>query len=56
MTKVQYYQDSSGQWRWRVRAANGRILADSSEGYYNRKDAEAGYRLVTEGNDDRTDD
>ena len=28
-----YYQDNKGEWRWRLKAANGRILADSGEGY-----------------------
>ena len=26
------------QWRWRLRAANGRIIATSGEGYHNRAD------------------
>ncbi|HMH43612.1 MAG TPA: YegP family protein [Pyrinomonadaceae bacterium] len=28
-----YYKDQKGEWRWRLKAANGRILADSGEGY-----------------------
>ena len=28
-----YYKDSKDEWRWRLKAANGRILADSGEGY-----------------------
>lgn len=32
------YKDKRGEFRWRVRAANGRIVADSSEGYVNRAD------------------
>ena len=27
------YQDKTGAWRWRFVAANGRIMADSGEGY-----------------------
>lgn len=27
-----------GEWRWRLKAANGRILADSGEGYVNLSD------------------
>jgi uncharacterized protein YegP (UPF0339 family) len=26
------------QWRWRLRAANGKIIADSAESYNNRAD------------------
>lgn len=32
MTYV-YYKDAKGEWRWRLKAANGRIIADSGEGY-----------------------
>jgi uncharacterized protein YegP (UPF0339 family) len=39
----EFYQDDSGQWRWRAVAPNGRIVADSGESYHNRKDCEAGY-------------
>jgi uncharacterized protein YegP (UPF0339 family) len=28
-----YYKDAKGEWRWRLKASNGRILADSGEGY-----------------------
>jgi uncharacterized protein YegP (UPF0339 family) len=31
------YRDQSGDWRWRLRAANGRIVADSAEGYASRR-------------------
>lgn len=44
---VEYYKDSSGDWRWRAVATNGRVVADSAEGYRNRADAEAGYRAAT---------
>lgn len=33
-------------WRWRARAANGKVLAVSSEAYTNRADCEAAIRLV----------
>lgn len=29
------YQDKHGEWRWRIVAANNRIVADSGEGYAN---------------------
>jgi len=31
--KFQIYKDSAGEWRWRLKSSNGRILADSGEGY-----------------------
>lgn len=36
--KFQIYEEEffKGQWRWRLRAANGRIIADSGEAYSSR--------------------
>ena len=34
--KIEYYEDRGGEWRWRVRSGNGRILASSGEGYASR--------------------
>jgi uncharacterized protein YegP (UPF0339 family) len=31
--KFQVYEDRAGEYRWRLRASNGRIVADSGEGY-----------------------
>lgn len=33
------YQDAAGEYRWRFRAPNGRIMADSAEGYTERRKA-----------------
>jgi len=30
---VEFYKDKKGEWRWRVVAKNGKIVADSGEGY-----------------------
>lgn len=41
------YQDAAGEWRWHLIAANGRIIADSGEGYADRADAvEMGQRAT----------
>jgi uncharacterized protein YegP (UPF0339 family) len=37
--KIEVYQDRAELWRWRLVAANGRIVADSGEGYSRRRDA-----------------
>ena len=34
--KLEIYRDRRGEWRWRLRASNGRIVADSGEGYRRR--------------------
>lgn len=43
-----YFQlyPSLGQWRWRLRAANHRILANSGEAYHNRVDCLGAIRFV----------
>ena len=28
-----YFKDHKREWRWHLKAANGRIIADSGEGY-----------------------
>ena len=40
------YKDAAGFWRWRLRAANNRIIADSGESYYNKQDCEYAIQLV----------
>lgn len=35
------FEDEAGEWRWRLRAANGEIVA-TSEGYTRAEDAERG--------------
>jgi len=37
--EIEYYRDKAKKWRWRAKAENGEIVADSSEGYENRQDA-----------------
>lgn len=32
------YTDANDQWRWRLVAANSRIIANSGEGYHNKND------------------
>lgn len=31
--KLVGYKDRKGEFRWRLRASNGKIIADSAEGY-----------------------
>ena len=32
-SKLEIYKDNSGEWRWRLKASNGRIVATGGEGY-----------------------
>lgn len=45
------FQDSAGEWRWHLQAANNRIIADSGEGYHNREDCLHGIALVKDSKD-----
>lgn len=40
------YKDTANQWRWRLIATNGRIIANSGEGYVNKADCLAAINLV----------
>tara|TARA_Y100000310_G_scaffold307154_1_gene349005 strand:- start:453 stop:644 length:192 start_codon:yes stop_codon:yes gene_type:complete len=31
--KVEIYKDKKKLWRWRAKSSNGRIIADSDQGY-----------------------
>lgn len=42
------YQDDLGEWRWRVRARNGRVVADSGEGYKRRIDCRRGAEVAAD--------
>lgn len=40
--KVEFYEDKAAYHRWRLKAANGKIVADSGEGYSSLRKARAG--------------
>ena len=40
------YLDKNNEWRWRLKAANGKILADSGEGYNSKQACKDGIELV----------
>jgi len=39
--RTEVYQDDADEWRWRMRAANGEVVAVSGEGYTKREHAES---------------
>ena len=43
MSKYQFYQDAKGEWRWRLKTRNGRIVA-SARGYNTRAGVRKGIR------------
>lgn len=40
------YKDKAGEYRWRLKAPNHEIIADSGEGYTEKRGAENGVGLV----------
>ncbi len=44
----QLYRDKASEWRWRLVHRNGRILADSGEGYVSRSNARRAVETVAE--------
>lgn len=45
------YKDAAGEWRWRLVATNKRTIADSGEGYDNKRDCLAAIELVKDSRD-----
>ena len=43
--RFEVYRDTSGDWRWRLRAANGCVVADCAEGYASRRNV---YRALND--------
>jgi hypothetical protein len=46
MIHFELYKDKAKEYRWRLRAGNNEIIADSGEGYINKSDCEHGIELV----------
>lgn len=40
------YKDRSSEYRWRLKAANNKIVADSGEGYVTKQSCKDGIDLV----------
>lgn len=37
---IEKYEDKAGEWRWRLKATNGKIIATSGEGYNSKSNAD----------------
>jgi len=44
--KFQIYPDKKGEYRWRLLAHNGKIIADSGEGYKRKAACVKGVKLI----------
>ncbi|MBL8126935.1 MAG: DUF1508 domain-containing protein [Thermomicrobiales bacterium] len=46
MGKFHLYRDKRGEYRWRLRSRNSKIIADSGEGYTQKESCEHGIALL----------
>ena len=46
MAKFQIFKNKKGEYRWRLRAGNNKIIADSAESYKKKYDCKRGITLV----------
>lgn len=46
MLTIRIYEDKAGEYRWRMVAPNGRIVADSAEGYTTHSGAKRAIKRV----------
>jgi uncharacterized protein len=44
-----YRQTKNGEWRWRLRGENKRLIAESGEGYINKADCLHAINLIQQG-------
>ncbi len=44
--RFELYADAKGEYRWRLKASNGQIIATGGEGYASRANARAGIESV----------
>lgn len=44
--RFELFVDNAEEWRWRLVAANGEIIADSAEGYVSKQGAKRGIDSV----------
>lgn len=47
--RFELFRDAAGEWRWRLVATNGNIIADSGEGYSSKQGAKRGIESVKKG-------
>ena len=46
MPTFEIYQDVTGEWRWRFKADNDKIIADSAEGYHHIDDCRSAIYIL----------
>jgi len=44
--RFEVYKDGKGEYRWRLRAGNGQVIATGGEGYSTKANAHGGIKAV----------
>lgn len=52
--EFEIYRDAAREFRWRLKANNGKIIATSNDGYHNKADAEHSIMLVKNASSETT--
>lgn len=47
-SRFKIYEDKAGKWRWQLRSINGRIVADSGQGYAKRSECHRAVKRLIE--------
>ena len=50
VNQYEFYRDTANQWRFRLKALNGQIIAVASEGYHNQGDCVSACQLLVSTN------
>jgi uncharacterized protein YegP (UPF0339 family) len=50
--KVIFYKDKAGEFRWKLTASNGEIIANSGEGYTTKQNCQKGFESVKKNSQD----
>jgi uncharacterized protein len=45
-SKLEIYRDNKKEWRWKIIASNGNILAECSEGYKRKAGLKTGLKAI----------
>ena len=49
--KVEFFKDKRGDWRWRVRARNGKLVATAGEYFASKSNAKRAWKQFRSGID-----
>jgi uncharacterized protein YegP (UPF0339 family) len=47
--KFEIYEDGKKEFRWRLKAANGQVIASSGQGYKDKRDCKKGVEVIMTG-------